>query len=104
MDVECQAVRERGFELLGLRGIDLSAEGLSVDSDVAVEKDESVIVSIRLPGRRKWIDAEATVTAVEAPATPSARRRLALRFRYVDPDAEPALLDALVDELVGQAT
>jgi len=62
--VDCQVVRERGFELIGERAADLSQDGLLLLSDRAVCIGEELIVTFRVPGTRQWIDTMATVVRV----------------------------------------
>ncbi|AUX19702.1 hypothetical protein SOCEGT47_001540 [Sorangium cellulosum] len=59
--VECHAVRERGFRLLGTRAIDLSTDGMLVLTEVPALTGEPVIVSFRIPDTDTWIDATATI-------------------------------------------
>jgi hypothetical protein len=68
--VDCQVVRERGFELLGERAVDLSQDGMLVLSERAVRLGEELIVTFRASGTRLWIDTMATVVR-----TVSGRRR-----------------------------
>jgi hypothetical protein len=61
---ECQVVRERPFELLGLKGVDLSTDGMLFLCDTRAVIGEEVIVTLRVPGTERWIDALATVSRV----------------------------------------
>jgi hypothetical protein len=61
---ECQVVRERGFELLGQRGIDLSPDGMLVPTTAAAVVGEELLVTLQVPGTTRWIDTLATVARV----------------------------------------
>lgn len=90
----CQAVTEEGFQLLGERALDLSPEGMLLESEVETAVGADVIVSFRAPGTRIWLDAEATVARIVR-----GRRRadracgIGLRFRSFD-DVSRAILGA----------
>jgi hypothetical protein len=62
--VDCQVVRERGFELLGERAFDLSMHGMLLYSTRNAEIGEELIVTFRVPGTRTWIDTFATVVRI----------------------------------------
>ncbi len=64
VNVVCQVVREEGFELVATRGVDLSPEGMLVSCDADVEAGEELLVSLRVPGTSRWVDAIATVARV----------------------------------------
>ena len=57
----CQIVTDKDFRLLGERAIDVSSRGLLVETDEEVTLGEPVIVALRAPGTRLWLDAEGTV-------------------------------------------
>lgn len=59
--VDCQVVREQGFELIGERAADLSQDGMLLLSDRDVRIGEPMIVTFRVPGTQQWIDTMATV-------------------------------------------
>ncbi len=60
--VGCQAVAEDGFRLLGDRALDLSTQGMLLETRGAFARvGEEVIVSFRPPSSRVWIDAVAKV-------------------------------------------
>ncbi|MAQ18643.1 MAG: PilZ domain-containing protein [Sandaracinus sp.] len=61
---ECHAVAEDGFRFLGERTLDLSEGGILLRSDAEAEVGESVLLSLRVPNGRTWIDAQAIVTRV----------------------------------------
>jgi len=62
--VDCQVVRERGFQLMGERAVDLSMHGMLLCSKRNAEVGEELIVTFRVPGTRAWIDTLATVVRV----------------------------------------
>jgi hypothetical protein len=61
VSAECQVVTDRHFQLVGIRALDLSVEGMLVESDHRPPLGEEVIVSLKLPGTTMWVDAEAEV-------------------------------------------
>ena len=83
--VECQAVRERGFVLLGDRAIDLSIQGMLVPSKVEVDLGEEVLVSLCIPGTEHWVDVSATVARVVRDRRWGDRgRAIGLRFSPIE--------------------
>lgn len=62
--VDCQVVREEGFELIGERAVDLSQDGMLLLSSRSVRLGEPLIVTFRVPGTSRWIDTAATVVRV----------------------------------------
>lgn len=62
--VPCQAVAEDGFRLIGDELLDVSARGALVASDGSAKLGEPVLLSLKVPGTRHWIDAEGLVTRV----------------------------------------
>jgi hypothetical protein len=63
--VRCEAVAEDGFRLLGRRALDLSIDGMLVDSGGAwTRPGEDVLLAFRLPRSRTWVDAMAQVRRV----------------------------------------
>lgn len=62
--VDCQVVRERGFELVGERAVDLSMHGMLLCSKRSAAVGEELIVTFRVPGTRAWIDTIGVVTRV----------------------------------------
>lgn len=59
--VDCQVVRERRFQLLGERAVDLSTHGMLLLSERPVELGEELIATFRVPGSQRWVDTTATV-------------------------------------------
>ncbi len=83
--VECQVVREHDFKLIGRSAIDLSAQGMLVETDDRVLTGEPVIISFRSPRRRAWFDAQGTVARVIHGRRPyDTGRFLGVRFDVFD--------------------
>jgi len=61
---DCQVVSEHEFVLVGHRAVDVSAEGLLVESRLPASIGDPVIISMRAPGTRWWLDAEARVARI----------------------------------------
>ncbi len=81
VDLPCQAVAEDGFRFLGARVIDLSPEGMQVQSAAQVRVGEPVIVSFKAPNSDDWMDAEAEVARVVRGQRGTDRgRSIGLRF------------------------
>lgn len=83
---DCQVVAEAEFQLLGVRTIDLSTEGLLLETELVDDcVGMPVLVSLRAPGTRLWLDAEGIVVR-----TAPARRMLdripafGVRFERMD--------------------
>lgn len=62
--VDCQVVREDGFELLGQRALDLSAKGLFLRTNAKAKPGEELLVTLRIPGTGRWVDTTARVARV----------------------------------------
>jgi len=81
----CQVVTEERFELLGERALDLSPDGMLLETAAEPRIGESVFVSLRAPGTQLWIDAEATVARIVRGRRGSDRTQgVGLRFRKMD--------------------
>ncbi len=94
VSVECQVVSERAFQLVARRTLDVSTGGLLVDSEADLEVGEGLIVSMRAPFTRLWIDAEAMVARlVRGRRAEDRGPRVGLRFVTMEPH-ERALLAA----------
>jgi hypothetical protein len=79
--VDCQVVREHDFTLLGETGVDLSTQGMLVLSTAAVRIGDEVVVTLRVPGTDRWVDACATVArVVRGRRRGDAGRAIGLRF------------------------
>ncbi|WP_437548603.1 PilZ domain-containing protein [Sorangium sp. So ce367] len=94
--VECQAVRERGFRLLGTRAIDLSIDGMLVLTSARPLTGEPVIVSFRIPDTSVWIDATATIArTLHGRRLGDPGRAVGLRFDPLDRASSRRLRAAL---------
>src|SRR5688500_8417702 len=63
--IECEAVADDGFRLLGRRAIDVSGQGLLLETRGAFARiGEEVFLSFRPPKSRLWVDAIARVARV----------------------------------------
>ena len=83
--VDCQVVAEEGFRLIGERTLDLSEQGMLLRSDAEVLPGESVIISMRAPRSRLWLDAEARVVRLVAGRRGrDVGRAVGLRFERMD--------------------
>jgi len=100
MNIECQAVLERDFSLLGSRALDLSADRILVRSDTKVNVGDDVLVTLRLPGDGLWLDAKATVSRIVESAAGGRDRCVALAFSPLDNLGEQLLCDSLLDALL----
>ncbi len=95
--VDCQVVRERGFELMGERAVDLSMHGMHLCSNRSAKIGEELIVTFRVPGTRVWIDTLATVVRVIHGRRNGDRGPgLGLAFGALSPDEERILRKALL--------
>jgi hypothetical protein len=95
--IDCEVVSERGFRLLARRALDLSTDGMLVQSEAQVEVGDDVIVSFTAPGGRFWMDAEATVARVVRGIREGDRvgRCLGLRFRTLENTSRAVLAASL---------
>lgn len=94
--VDCQVVRERGFELVGERAVDLSMHGMLLCSKRSAQVGEELIVTLRVPGTRVWIDTTAIVTRVVHGRRNGDRGpALGLAFGGFTPEEERLLRSAL---------
>jgi c-di-GMP-binding flagellar brake protein YcgR len=83
---DCHAVAEDGFRFLGDVTLDLSEGGILLRSDEEAEVGETVLLSLKVPGGRTWIDAEATVARiVKGHRTEDRGRAYGLRFERIAP-------------------
>lgn len=90
LTLPCQVVRERGFQLIADRTLDLSVEGMLVPLGAAVDGGEPVIASFEIPGT--WIDVEAVVTRVIRGRRPyDEMPAVGIAFKGLPPAARAAL-------------
>ena len=64
MGITCQVVRERDFRLVAERALDLSPDGMLVQSEAELEVGESLIVSFKATQLDLWFDSEARVARI----------------------------------------
>lgn len=84
--LDCHVVAEKGFRTLKGRTLDVSDEGLRLSTDADVEIGENVILAIRLPHGRSWVDAHGRVVRIERGArNGDPGRAIAIRFTAIDP-------------------
>ena len=94
--VECQVVRERGFQLVGVRGLDLSPDGMLLATPARAVLGEELLVALRIPGTQRWVDAVATVArVVRGRRYGDGGPALGLAFDALDADDHRALRWAL---------
>ncbi len=83
--LNCQVVRERDFELIADRIVNLSETGLVVSPADPALTGERLIISFQIPHSGHWVDAEATVARVVHGRRPGEHTRgLALEFDGVE--------------------
>jgi PilZ domain len=81
----CQVVRERDFQLVADRIVNLSASGLVVSPADPALTGERLIVSFQIPHSGHWVDAEAVVARVVHGRRPGEHTRgLALELENVE--------------------
>jgi hypothetical protein len=83
--LNCQVVRERDFQLIADRIVNLSASGLMVSPADPALTGERLIVSFQIPHSGHWVDAEAIVARVVHGRRPGEYTRgLALELENVE--------------------
>jgi hypothetical protein len=94
--IDCQVVRERDFQLIARKVLDLSETGMLVRPIARVLTGEPVIVTFMAPFSRTFIDAEATVARVVHGRRPGdGGMALGLSFDGIDSWARALLGHAL---------
>lgn len=92
----CQVVTDPGFRLIGSRVLDLSENGMLVASEAAVDVGQEVVVSMRAPRSRRWIDAIAKVCrVVRGRRVYDPERAIALEFTEIEKPYQVNLRDRL---------
>ena len=92
----CEVVAEQGFRLLATETSDVSDAGLLVPSLEGVALGEVVFVSLRLPARVSFIDAEAEVVRVVRGRRASDRERsIGLHFTRIGAGDRALLIASL---------
>jgi hypothetical protein len=85
-ELECHVVAERGFRRIGGKTVDVSPTGLRIASDSAVNVGEQVVLSVKLPRGRTWVDAHGRVARVEhGTREGDSGRTIAIQFTSMDP-------------------
>ncbi len=98
VSVDCEGVRERGFQLLTRRLLDLSCEGgFFVTATPGVELGEEVWLSFQIPHGGPWMHARAQVVrhARDQRSSEGAADGLGVRFLEVDREDRMRLSRAL---------
>jgi hypothetical protein len=81
VSMTCQIVRERDFQLVSQKALDLSPDGMLVATDVDLEPGENVFVSFRATELGIWFDTEASVARVVRGRRPGDKGKgIGLRF------------------------
>lgn len=97
--IGCSIVREHDFKVIAERTLDMSTNGMLVQTQSRVLTGEEVIVSFEIPSTRRWFDAEATVTRVVHGRRPGdTGRALGLTFHGVS-NVQKATLAAILKRL-----
>ncbi len=93
--LDCEAVADDGFRLLGKRALDVSSQGILLETRGAFARvGEEVFVSFRPPQSRIWVDAVAQVVRVAVGRRRSDRAQaIGLSFVSMDP-GDRAVLSA----------
>lgn len=64
VQTDCQVVTDPHFELVGSEVLDLSTGGAFIRSEIYPRVGERVLMSLRIPRTRMWVDAQGEVTRV----------------------------------------
>lgn len=97
--LECHVVAEHGFRDIGGPTLDVSIKGVRVRSDAQVDVGEPVILTIRLPHTRTYVDAQGRVARVERGVRDGDHgRAIAIEFTAMDP-VDRAMLDGAIQAL-----
>lgn len=93
--VACEAVADDGFRPLGHRTLDVSTDGMLLETHGAFARvGEEVIVSLRAPDSRVWVDAIARVARIVTGRRRTDRAQ-AIGLEFVSMDAtDRAILGA----------
>ncbi len=97
--VPCQVVTDADFQLLGEETLDLSPHGMLLRSHEAAKPGDSVIVSLRLPHSKTWIDAEGEIARiVRGYRATDTDRAIGIGFTQIGA-IESAMLGAALEQL-----
>lgn len=79
--LSCQVVREKDFSLIADTALDVSPDGMLVQTDVDLEPGENVFVSFKTTELGIWFDSEASVARVIRGRRPGDKGKgIALKF------------------------
>lgn len=93
--LDCHVVAERGFRRLGSKTLDVSPEGIRIESSAPVVLGESVVLSVRLPHGRSWVDAHGRVVRIEhGTRDGDTGRAIGIAFTAIDPVDHAMLVGA----------
>ncbi len=94
---QCQVVAEWDFRLLGERTLDISREGLLLDTRAAAAVGEPVFIALKVPSGSSWIDAMGRVVRIVRGRRGSdAGRGIGIRFEQMSPLDRAILNGSLV--------
>ena len=62
--LDCEIVREHDFKAIGSLALDLSTNGMLVQTRERVLTGEEVVFAFRPPGSNRWVDGVATIARV----------------------------------------
>ncbi|MEM9190516.1 MAG: PilZ domain-containing protein [Myxococcota bacterium] len=96
VQTECHAVTDPHFEFVGDRVLDLSLGGAFISSRIYPAVGEELLLSLRIPKTRIWIDAEAEVArVVRGRRRRDETRGVAIRFKRLDTTTRALLQGSL---------
>src|SRR5260221_5076158 len=62
--LDCEIVREHDFKAIGSLALDLSTNGMLIQTRERVLTGEDVVFAFRPPGSNRWVDGMATIARV----------------------------------------
>lgn len=95
---QCHAVRAADFSFLGDVALDVSTDGLWLRSDAPAELGDEVFLTLRVPARAAWLDAEARVAAILDDGRGG--RCLHLQILRMEAPENDALCEGLLDQVI----
>lgn len=97
--LDCHVVAEQGFRPIRGQTLDVSAQGIRIATETEVAVGETVVLAMRLPHGRHWVDAHGRVTRVERGVRQGdPGRAVAIEFTAMEP-ADRAMLVGAVERL-----
>lgn len=97
----CQAVRLSDFKLIGDVAVDVSSDGIRIETDELVQNGDEILVSFEIQGveesqvrsSQRWVDAEGRVARVcqGRRSYDSGARSFGVRFDELSEEAKQAL-------------